>query len=135
MRSYGVALALVVLPLLIFIGLPLTASAVSYPPAPLYHRLGQAETAMSAGDVVYLFHSGTDEIKSAIHADDILTVFRISPSCEVREAGKVRVISQIDETYVKGVVMEGVVKPNDIAKKGNISLLLISAETCRHEIK
>ena len=109
---------------------PLTTFAVSYPPAALFHRLEKAETVMAPGAIVYLFHSGTDEIKNAINVDDILPVFRINPACEVSEAGKIRVISHIGATYVKGEVMEGEIKPNDIAKKGHISFLIISAGTC-----
>lgn len=111
---------------------PLTAFAVSYPPAPLYHHLEKVETVMSPGAVVYLFHSGTDEIRSAINADEILTVYRINTSCEVREAGKIRVISHVGETYLKGEVMEGEIKTNDIAKKGKVSFLIISAGVCSH---
>jgi hypothetical protein len=118
--------------LLAFVCAPLTTFAVSYPPASLFHRLEKTETAMPPGAIVYLFHSGTDEIKSAIHVDDILTVYRINTSCEVSETGKIRVMSNIGETYVKGEVMEGEIKPNDIVKKGKISFLIISAGTCSH---
>jgi len=111
---------------------PLIAFAVSYPPAPLYHHVAKSETVMAPGDVVYLFHSGTDEINNAIHVDDILTVYRIDPSCEIREAGKIKVTSHIGETYLKGEVIEGEIRPNDIAKKGKISLLIISAGACSH---
>jgi hypothetical protein len=111
---------------------PLTTFAVSFPPASLFHRLEKAETVMPPGAIVYLFHSGTTEIKHAIHVDDILTVYRINTSCEVREAGKIRVISHIGETYLKGEVMEGEIKPNDIAKKGKVSFLVILADTCNH---
>jgi hypothetical protein len=109
---------------------PLTAFALSYPPAPLYHRLEKVETVMTPGAAVYLFHSGTDEINSAIYIDEVLTVYRIDPSCEVRVTGKIRVKSHIGETYLKGEVIEGEIKPNDIAKKGKISLLIISAGAC-----
>jgi hypothetical protein len=111
---------------------PLAVSAVSYPPAPLYHHPQKAETILTSGAIVYLFHSGTDEINSAIHANDILTVYRINTSCEVREVGKIRVISHIGETYLKCEVMEGEITPNDIAKKGNVAFLVISAGTCNH---
>jgi hypothetical protein len=117
--------------LLVSVCAPLTTFAVSYPPVSLFHRLENAEAVMLPGAIVYLFHSGTDEIKSAIHVDDILTVYRINTSCEVSETGKIRVISHIGETYVKAEVMEGEIKPNDIVKKGKISFLIISAGTCR----
>ena len=111
---------------------PLTVSAVSYPPAPLYHHPQKADAVLTPGAIVYLFHSGTDEINNAIHADDILTVKRISTSCEVRDVGKIRIISHIGETYLKCEVMEGEIMPNDIANKGKFSFLVISAGTCNH---
>lgn len=109
---------------------PLNAFALSYPPAPLYHRLGKAATVMTPGSIIHMFHSGTDEIKNAVRADDILIVYRINTSCEVKEVGKIKIISYVGETYLSGEVVEGEIKPNDIAKKGKISLLIISAGTC-----
>jgi hypothetical protein len=109
---------------------PLYVFAVSYAPAPLYHRQEKVETVMKAGENVYLFHSGTNEIKSTIHADDILTVYRIDTSCKVKDVGKIRIISYIGETYLKGEVVEGEIKPDDIAKKGNVSCLVVSAGLC-----
>jgi hypothetical protein len=118
--------------LLICVSVPLPALAVSYPPAWLFHRLEKVETVMPPGAIVYLFHSGTAEIKRAVHVDDILTVYRINTSCEVSEVGKIRVIAHIGETYLSGKVMEGEIKPNDIAKNGKVSFLVISADTCSH---
>ena len=48
--------------LLLTVNAPLTVFAVSYPPAPLYHREYKAETVMQVGHEVYLFHSGTNDI-------------------------------------------------------------------------
>ena len=109
---------------------PLNTFALSYPPAPLYHRLGKATTVMMPGSVIHMFHSGTDEIKNEIRADDILTVYRIGTVCDVKEIGKIKVISYVGETYMSGEVVEGEIKPNDIAKKGKISLLIILAGAC-----
>jgi hypothetical protein len=120
--------SLTVLLLLIVVSSPLTAFAVSY--APLYHRQDKEEAVMTAGKVVHLFHSGTEDVRRTTHANDILTVYRTTPSCEVKEVGKIRVIAYIGETYLKGEVVEGEVKPDDIAKKGKVSCLVISAGTC-----
>jgi hypothetical protein len=108
---------------------PLAVFAVSYVPAPLYHR-HEIEAPMHIGDEVYLFHSGTDDVKRAIHPSDILTVYRISPSCQVTTVGRIKVISYVEETYLKGVVIEGEIKPYDVAKKGNVSCLVILAGPC-----
>ena len=117
---------------LLFLGLsiPLTIFAVSYVPAPLYHQHERLEPTMRIGETVYLFHSGTDDVKRTIHVTDILTVHRINPSCQVTTVGKIKVISYIGETYLKGVIIEGEIKPDDIARKGDVSCLIILVGEC-----
>ncbi len=68
--------------------------------------------------------------KKTIHVNDTLAVYRTSPSCEVTPIGIIRVISFVGETYIKGEVFAGEIKPDDIAKKENVSCLVISAEMC-----
>jgi hypothetical protein len=109
---------------------PLTAVAASYLPASLYHKEHIADTVMKAGQTVYLFHSGTEEIRRTIQANNILTVYRINPLCEIRAVGTIRVVSAIADTYFRAEVVEGEISPNDIAKKGNVSCLVISAGLC-----
>jgi hypothetical protein len=111
---------------------PLTVIAASYLPASLYHKEHVAETVIKAGQIVYLFHSGTEDIKRTIQANDILIVYRISPLCDVKTVGTIKVTSQVADTYFKGEVIEGEIRPNDIAKKGNVSCLVISAGICKH---
>ena len=108
---------------------PLTVFAVSYP-VQLYHQEVRHDKFVK-GDAVYLFHSGTDDVKKTIHANDTLAVYRTSPSCEVTPIGIIRVISFAGETYIKGEVFAGEIKPDDIAKKENVSCLVISAEMCK----
>ena len=124
-----IAIVFIVILLFTSVSAPLTVFAVSYPP-PLYHRQDRGETVMKVGQIVYLFHSGTDDVKKTIHANDILTVYRINPSCEVNPVGIIKVLSYIGETYIKAEVLEGEIKPDDIAKKGNVSCLVISAGMC-----
>jgi hypothetical protein len=112
---------------------PLFAFAVSYFPAPLYHQQERLETPMKTGETVYLFHSGTADVRRSIHCNDVLTVYRVSSSCEVREVGKIRVVSYLGETYLKGEVIEGEVRADDIARKGEVSCLVIFAGICDHE--
>jgi hypothetical protein len=109
---------------------PLTSYAVSYQP-PLFHRQYDHEASMK-GDLVYLFHSGTTDIKRTIHVSDVLPAYRIDTSCEVKEVGKIRILSYVGETYLKGEVVDGEIRPNDIAKKNGISCLVISAGVCNH---
>ena len=106
----------------------LTVFAVSYPPQ-LYHR-AERQDKFKKGDIVYMFHSGTNDIKETIHAGDSLTVYRISPSCEMTPIGIIKVISYIGETHLKGEVFAGEIKPDDIAKKDKVSCLVISAGVC-----
>jgi len=128
MMPKGIAFAIV---FLVISFISFAAFALSYPPAPLYHRIEKSETVMTQGDAVSLFHSGTSEIRNSVRGDDILTVYRISSSCEIRETGKIRIMSQIGETYLTGIVIDGEIRPNDIAKKGSISFLVISTGACR----
>ncbi len=115
--------------LLFSLNAPSTVFAVSYP-VQLYHQEVRHDKFIK-GDTVYLFHSGTDEIKKTIHVNDTLTVYRTSPSCEVTPIGIIRVISFAGVTYIKGEVFAGEIKPDDIAKKENVSCLVISAEMCK----
>jgi hypothetical protein len=124
-----IALIYIVILLFTFVSSSLAAFAVSYPP-PLYHRHDRGETVIKAGQTVYLFHSGTDDVRKIIHADDVITVYRISPSCKVNPVGIIKVLSYIGETYIKAEVLEGEIRSNDVAKRGNASCLIISAGIC-----
>jgi hypothetical protein len=110
---------------------PKMVSAVSYRP-PLYHRQNMNKPFMT-GDIVYLFHSGTAGVKRTIHGNDVLAVYRIDSSCRVTEVGKIRILSYTGETYLKAGVVEGEIKRDDIAKKGDVSCLVISAGLCDHQ--
>jgi hypothetical protein len=121
---------LIVILLLLAVVNPLTAVAASYLPEFIYHQNEITETVMKVGQTAYLFHSGTEDVKRTIHVNDILIVYRISPLCEVKKVGTIKVISNIADTYFKSEVVEGEIRPNDIAKKGNVSCLVISAGLC-----
>lgn len=120
----------IVILLLVAICAPLSAFAVSYP-VQLYHREIRHDKFVK-GDTVYMFHSGTEDVKKTIHVNDTLAVYRTSPSCEVTPIGIIKVISFVGETYIKGEVFAGEIKPDDIAKKENVSCLIISAGVCEH---
>lgn len=121
---------IIVILLLAAICAPLSAFAVSYP-VQLYHREVRHDKFVK-GDTVYMFHSGTEDVKKTIHVNDTLAVYRTSPSCEVTPIGIIKVISFVGETYIKGEVFAGEIKPDDIAKKENVSCLIISAGVCEH---
>jgi hypothetical protein len=126
-----VAKTLGVLFFFLAVNTPMMVSAVSYQP-PLYHRQ-DAHEMFRKGDIVYLFHSGTTGVMRTIHGNDVLTVYRIDPSCRVTEVGKIRILSYTGETYLKAEVVEGEIKRDDIAKKDDVSCLVISAGLCDHQ--
>ncbi|MGC2063151.1 MAG: hypothetical protein WA610_09235 [Thermodesulfovibrionales bacterium] len=116
--------------LLLVVCAPLAAFAVSYP-APLYHREERHDKFVK-GDTVYLFHSGTEDVKKTIQVNDTLVVYRVTSNCEVVKVGIVKIVSFTGETYLKGEIFAGEIKPDDIAKKGNVSCLIISAGVCKN---
>jgi len=86
-------------------------------------------TLKKIGTKVYLFHGATEEAKSTIHANDILTVYREYPpdiSVGQKEVGKVKVISPLGDYYFTGEVIGGEVKAGDLAKKRTLVCLIIS---------
>ena len=119
---------IIVILLLLAISDPLAAFAVSYP-VQLYHREVRQDKFVK-GDTVYMFHSGTEDVKKTIHVNDTLSVYRVTPACEAAPVGIVKVISFVGETYIQGEVFAGELKPDDIAKKENVSCLIISVEIC-----
>jgi hypothetical protein len=125
-------IASIIIVILLAAANPMTAVAASYMPAFFYHQKDVAETIIKAGQTAYLFHSGTEDVKRTIQVNDILTVYRISPSCEVTTAGAIKVLSYVGDTYLKGEVVEGEIRPHDIVKKGNVSCLVISVSLCNH---
>jgi hypothetical protein len=88
---------------------------------------------MKTGASVYLFHSGTQDIKKALAINDILVVYRETSSCEMKEVAKIRILSNLSDHYVKAEVIKGEIVEGDIAKKGSVGLLAIFPdETCLH---
>jgi hypothetical protein len=85
------------------------------------------ETVMKAGSIVYLFHSGTDDVRNAINVNDVLTVYREYPPDFFpgsKEAGKVRILSPLGDYYFAGEVVEGEMQPGYLAKKGTVACFI-----------
>lgn len=123
----------IVLVLSATIGAPMIASAVSFSPFLEEHRQLKEKTIMKAGSPVYMFHSGTPDVKKTIAVNDIAIVYRENSSCELNEVGKIRVLSYSGNNYLKGEVIEGEIKEGDIARKGSVALLVILPdERCEH---
>jgi hypothetical protein len=121
-----IAKLLVVL-LILCAGLPQLVNAVSWSPLEEEREEKAAKGIMTKGTVVCLFQSGTADVKKAINVNDILPVYRESKSHELKEVGKIKVLSYRGQDYLKGEVVEGELKAGDIAKKGDAASLIISS--------
>jgi hypothetical protein len=117
--------------LLLLLTVPLflasTLHAVSYPPPTSEPGYLKDEEVMKAGAIVHLFHSGTQDVKSAIKVNDVLTVYREFPpdiSGATKETGRVRILGTLGEYYFEGEVIEGSVQPGYLALKGTVGCLV-----------
>lgn len=108
-------------------GLPQLVNAVSWSPLQEEREEKAAKGIMVKGTVVCLFQSGTADVKKAISIGDVLVVYREGPKHELKEVGKLKVLSYSGEDYLKGEVVEGELKAGDIAKKGDVAGLIISS--------
>jgi hypothetical protein len=109
--------------------LPTVVHAVTYPFPEKEPSQVKVEAAMTVGTRIYLFHSGTDEIRKTINVDDVLTVYREYPpdvSLGSREAGKVRILFPLGDYYFAGEVVEGAVQAGYLAKKGTVACFITS---------
>jgi hypothetical protein len=118
----------VVLVLSSIMSFPLSAYAVSYSVVEEQRDEKIAKGIKKVGDAVCLFQSGTADVKKAINVNDILPVYREDKSHELKEVGKIKVLSYRGEDYLQGEVVEGEIKTGDIAKKGAVASLIISSE-------
>ena len=125
MKKIGMLLAVL---LISCVGLPHLTSAVSWSPLEEEREEKAAKKLMVKGTIVCLFQSGTADVKKAINVNDVLSVYRESKSHELKEVGKIKVLSYVGEDYLKGEVVEGELKAGDIAKKGDVAGLVISSE-------
>ncbi len=113
-------------------GLPLHVHAVSYSVVEKQRDEKISKGIMKVGDSVCLFQSGTPDVKKAIAIGDILVVYREVSKHELKKVGRIKVLSFSGEDYLKGEVFEGEIKAGDIAKKGDVASLIISAgDKCR----
>ncbi len=119
---------LIVMFLSLSVGFPLRANAVSPSPIPVEREERAAKGIKVKEETVCLFQSGTADVKNTISAGDLLTVYREIGKHELKEVGKIKVLSYIGEDYLKGEVVEGEVRTGDIAKKGDAASLVISSE-------
>jgi hypothetical protein len=123
---------LVALFLLLPVGFPVPAYAVSPSPIPGEHEEKIARGIRVKGETICLFQSGTADVKKAISIGDVLMVYRENRKQESKEVGKIRVLSYVGEDYMRGEVVEGELQAGDIAKKEGVASLVISSdEKCK----
>jgi hypothetical protein len=121
-----IAKLLVVL-LISCVRLPQLVFAVSPSPIPGEREERIAQGIKVKGDTMCLFQSGTEDVKKAISIGDVLVVYREGLKHELKEVGKIKVLSYSGEDYLKGEVVEGEIKAGDIAKRGDVASLIISS--------
>ena len=83
---------------------------------------------MKAGQMVWLFHSGTPDVKKEICLNDIIPVCReekVGNNFKVEKVGKIRVLSYEGRNYFKAMVVTGEARFGDIATKNVASCLVL----------
>ena len=125
--------------LFLFLAVPLFLTtpilAVSYPPSVEEPTYLKDQEVMKVGAKVYLFHSGTGDVKAAIKIEDVLTVYQEYPpdiSGIAKEAGKVKVVATLGDYYFEGKVIEGYVEPGYVALKGTVACLVTTRIKHKH---
>ena len=94
------------------------------------------ETVVNVGTKLYLFQSGSEDVKKTINVDDILIVYREYPPDffpEARETGKVKILSTSGEYYYVAEVIEGSVQPGYLARKGTVACFITSFRKMGHQ--
>jgi hypothetical protein len=115
--------------LLLVIAYPLTITAVSYP-THLFPKEVKHDK-FKKGDTAYLFYSGTNDFRAVVHVNKSMIVYRIDPyHCVEKLIGVIKVTSYLGEIFIRAEVLEGEVKPFDIAKSGDVSCMVLSNDVC-----
>lgn len=120
---------LIIVLLISCVGVSQLANAVSWSPVEEKRDEKIAKGIKVKGEIACLFESGAVDVKQAISLNDILIVYRENPSHQLKEVGKIKVLSYVRKYYLKGEVVEGEIRAGDIAKKGDIASLVLSSDT------
>jgi hypothetical protein len=86
----------------------------------------KAEVVMKRGNVLSLFHGGTQTAKALFCPGETVTVYRPYPQERLRyvEVGKVRIVRYLNDVYVEAVVMSGEVREGDLAMKAKAACMV-----------
>jgi hypothetical protein len=83
---------------------------------------------MKAGQKVWLFHSGTPDVRKEICLNDIIPVYRevkAGNNYKVEEVGKIKVLSYDGRNYFEAMVVSGEARIGDIATQKTASCLVV----------
>jgi len=126
------ALWILTTPLLI----PVVVHAVTYTFPEREPAYLKDEAVINVGTKLYLFQSGTEDVKKNVNVNDVLIVSRELPSgfsSDGRATGKVRVLSTAGEYFYEAEVIEGAVQPGYLARKGTIACFITSFRKMAHQ--
>ncbi len=101
------------------------------PSVALSKEVVKTEVVMKTGNKVHLFHSGTADVRRDICLNDVIPVYRETPTgghTTVKEVGKVKVVSYMGEHYYVAEVVQGEIKVGDVAQKRGAYCLVQPAE-------
>ena len=86
----------------------------------------KADVASRTGDNVRFFHGGTEEAKKLFCKGEVVPVYKYEGRyMKTKEVGKVRLGEFVGDHYIDGKVVEGEVKPGDVAMKKSAACLAV----------
>lgn len=106
--------------LLLFLVLLIMSSLSAAVQATTKEQELRGEVELKKEKVIYLFHSGTKDVRNAFCVGDIVPVYRevyAYGATKKTEVGKIKVISFTGDHYLKAEIVEGKIKRGDIAQK------------------
>ena len=82
------------------------------------------------GDTVHLFYGMSKQAKEEFCPDAVVPVYRMGEGYYLSktEVGKIKVIKDLGEHYLEAVVVEGELRPGDIAMQSHSECLITSTE-------
>lgn len=108
---------------------PVPTYGTAYDPLPHAEEATEAPT-MAAGATVYLFHSGTEEVRRSVTVGDVLVVARPGEDGASPTGRKVRVVGPAGAVCVQGEVLEGKVRVHDVATGKGVYFLVVPQAVC-----
>lgn len=127
-RSGSARLIAAVLLMIVAVGV-LRVGATSFNPLPFERDL--SAPAMVPGDIVFLFHSGTGEVRDSLNPGATVGVSRVDSEGNRRSVGTLRVAAFVGEFCLRSEVTEGEILLHDLAERDHIYYRVIPEILCR----